>query len=111
MIPIDAIEDALDQADVREVERAFGALVDLPHGEKIGGSFSADRLDGLLGRVAKVMQFDQSPAPDVMRDAIRKQLFLSLQKGASYANAAAIVARHRDVWRAAFLAHLSGGQG
>ncbi len=112
MIPADAIEDALDQADTREIERAFRALVTFPHGEEIGGPFTAERLDDLLGRAAAALRADQTDAPAAMLEAVQEQLGLPvpLHPLMSYAEVAMVVHRYRDKWRAAFLAHLSGEQ-
>ncbi len=45
MIPADAITDSLDQADTREIERAFRALVGLTHYEEVGGTVTAATLE------------------------------------------------------------------
>ncbi len=41
MIPAAAITDALDQANMREIERAFRALVDFAHYKEVGGIITA----------------------------------------------------------------------
>ena len=111
MIHADAIEDALDQADTREVERAFRALVAYPHGEEIGGTVTAERLDELLGQVARLLCSDQSVAPIATREAVQERLSVPVDPRASYADLALLVLASRAEWRAAFLVHLSGGQG
>ena len=120
MITADAIEDALNQADMREVERAFRALVAFPQGEGIGGDVTAEQLDGLLGRVVRALQLDQSPVPAAVREAIEKRLAMldmvrdrlslpvPLHPRVSYGDAALLVQRYHDRWRAVFVAHLGG---
>ena len=110
MIPADAIEDALDQADTREIERAFRALVGFPHTEEIGGFDTVERLVDLLGHVVKALRLDQSPVPIATREAIENRLSLPVNPRASYADAAVLVSAFREEWRALFVAHLSGGQ-
>ena len=113
MIHTDAIEDTLDQAVTREVERAFRALVAFPHVEGIGGAVTAERLDDLLGRVAEALRPSQTPAPADVLDKIRERLGLPvpLHPRVSYGEAALLVQRYRERWRAAFVTYLGDGQG
>ena len=112
MIHADAIEDALDQADTREVEQAFRALVTFPHGEEIGGPVTAEQLDDLFGRVTAELRLDQTQAPADMLEVIRERVGLPvpLHPRVSYGDAALLVQRYRDKWRAVFVTQLSGGE-
>ena len=112
MIFADAIEDALDRPDVGEIERAFRVLVIFPNGEEVGGALTTKRLDDVLGRVAAALLPDQAIAPAAMLEVVRERLGspVPLHPQGTYADAALLVQRYRDKWRAVFVAHLSGGE-
>ena len=99
---LDEIDAALHAKNMGEIEKAFAALVGYPYAETVE-SGARKALFAALKRVCEALSADEAKAPEATCSIIHGMTpgHESLS-GATYAQAAAFVAEHADLWRERF---------
>ena len=108
MIHVDDIEQALDGKMLRQIEAAFGTLLQWPEDDAVCGAGDAGELGRLLDRVTAALETDRNPMPADLVACIMVQSAggMWLRDDRSYAAGVKAVAARSLKWRLMFAARL-----
>ena len=99
------IEDAVSQADLHGLRRAFALLVDYPHKGHVEAARVAPALTDLFDRVTLALELDHTEMPEQLCRSIARITSIEIEPAATYAHGAIVVSEFRACWHSLFVDH------
>ena len=99
------IEDAVSQADLHGLRRAFALLVDYPHRGHVEAARVAPALANLFDRVTLALELDYTEMPEQLCQSIARVTSVEMEPAATFAHGAIIASEFRARWHGLFLDH------